>query len=114
MNKNTRDFLSLILLAVAISLPLSFIKTSKEVYKNDYKKIEAIEEKEIASYEKEKHVNNVKPEILPNNVVEIKLNSMKELSGLSVKQILALRKNAVKNSTLFSKMDYSPSSQVIS
>lgn len=112
MNKNTRDFLCLVLLSIAIALPLSFIKTIKEVDKNDYKKVDVIERKEYVFSEKEKHVNNIESELLPNNVVEIKLNPMKELSGLSVKQILALRKNAVKNSTLFSKMDYSPSSQV--
>lgn len=112
MNKKAKDFFCIVLLAIAIALPLSFIKATKEIDKNDYKKVDTIEREKSVSYKKEIHVNNVESEFLPKNVVEIKLNPIKELSGLSVKQILTLRKNAVKNSTLFSNLKYSPNPQV--
>lgn len=112
MDKNKRDFFCLIIYATIIALLLSFLKVSNNIDKNTTKEPEQITRQVVEKSVNKESVNKVEINSFPSNAVIIKLKPMKELSGLSVKQILAIRKNAVKNSTLFANMDYTPSSKV--
>lgn len=115
MNKNYRIlvvFAFAIIIALAIDLyrAANFnsdkVKQSSNQNQIEQKQEETQVQNEVKEPEKVEETNS-------DEKIDIKLNPMMEFSGMKVSEVLSLRKEAVKNSKIFSYMtDYKPNSDV--